>query len=64
MIKQEKISILDFVDRKCDGEPIQPLPLEGTPFKLVEGVNDLKMVAAKLRGVDEFAVCTFWSFQC
>ncbi|XP_074590061.1 protein RRP6-like 2 isoform X2 [Curcuma longa] len=52
----EKYSILDFVDRKCDGEPIQPLPLEGTPFKLVEGVNDLKMVAAKLRGVDEFAV--------
>ncbi|XP_042457875.1 protein RRP6-like 1 [Zingiber officinale] len=52
----EKFSIVDFVDRKCDGEPIQPLPLEGTPFKLVEGVNDLKMVAAKLQGVDEFAV--------
>ncbi|XP_074568473.1 protein RRP6-like 1 [Curcuma longa] len=52
----EKFSVVDFVDRKCDGEPIQPLPLKNTPFKLVEGVNDLKMVAAKLQGVDEFAV--------
>ncbi|WOK91587.1 protein RRP6-like 2 isoform X1 [Canna indica] len=53
----EKIDVLDFVDKKCDeGDPIQPLPLEKTPFKLVEGVNDLKMVAAKLRGVDEFAI--------
>ncbi|XP_042377230.1 protein RRP6-like 2 [Zingiber officinale] len=52
----EKFSVVDFVDRKCEGDPIQPLPLKSTPFKLVEGVNDLKMVAAKLQGVDEFAV--------
>ncbi|KAL6005173.1 hypothetical protein ACLOJK_005735 [Asimina triloba] len=53
----EKHSEADFVDRSVvDVEPIKPLPLESTPFHLVEGVNELKALAAKLRDVNEFAV--------
>ncbi|URE21323.1 HRDC domain [Musa troglodytarum] len=53
----ENLAVPNFIDRKHEeGEPVQPLPLERTPFKQVESVNELKMVAAKLRGVDEFAV--------
>ncbi|KAE9465751.1 hypothetical protein C3L33_02358, partial [Rhododendron williamsianum] len=37
-------------------EPVKPPPIESTPFKLVEEVMDLKELAAKLRGVTEFAV--------
>jgi exosome complex exonuclease RRP6 len=39
-----------------DVEPAPPLPIESTSFKLVEEVKDLKELAAKLRGVNEFAV--------
>eukprot|EP00258_Populus_trichocarpa_P031348 XP_024447367.1 protein RRP6-like 2 isoform X2 [Populus trichocarpa] len=53
----EKLSVLDFVDKRIgDVEPAPPLPTESTPFKLVEEVKDLKELAAKLRGVNEFAV--------
>ncbi|KAJ9179876.1 hypothetical protein P3X46_008190 [Hevea brasiliensis] len=53
----EKLSVLDFVDKSTGNlEPVSPLPLEHTPFKLVEEVKDLKELAAKLCGVDEFAV--------
>lgn len=51
--------MLDFIDRSLeDIEIAKPLPLESTPFKLVEGVKDLKELAAKLRDVKEFAVST------
>lgn len=54
---QEKLSVLDFVDKSDSGaDPVKPLPLEVTPFKLVEEVKDLKQLAAKLQNVDEFAV--------
>lgn len=53
----EELSVLDFIDKPvASKEPVQPLPMENTPFKLVEEVRDLKEMAAKLRGVDEFAV--------
>ncbi|KAH8480801.1 hypothetical protein Peur_062385 [Populus x canadensis] len=53
----EKLSVLDFVDKRIgDVEPVPPFPTESTPFKLVEEVKDLKELAAKLRGVNEFAV--------
>uniref|UniRef100_A0A6M2ERG6 HRDC domain-containing protein n=1 Tax=Populus davidiana TaxID=266767 RepID=A0A6M2ERG6_9ROSI len=53
----EKLSVLDFVDKRTgDVVPAPPLPIESTPFKLVEEVKDLKELAAKLRGVNEFAV--------
>ncbi|EHA8589139.1 protein RRP6-like 2 [Cocos nucifera] len=53
----EKLSVLDFVDRNVgEGELVKPLPIESTPFKLVDGVNELKELASKLRGVNEFAV--------
>lgn len=41
-----------------DVEPAPPLPIESTAFKLVEEVKDLKELAAKLRGANEFAVKT------
>lgn len=54
---QEELSVLDFIDKPVvSKEPVQPLSMENTPFKLVEEVRDLKEMAAKLRGVDEFAV--------
>ncbi|KAG9132119.1 hypothetical protein Leryth_025189 [Lithospermum erythrorhizon] len=36
--------------------PVEPPPLDCTPFKIVEHVRDLKELAAKLRNVHEFAV--------
>ncbi|ONH94321.1 hypothetical protein PRUPE_7G010800 [Prunus persica] len=53
----DKLSVLDFVGTDVgDVEPVKPPSLESTPFKLVEEVKDLKELAAKLRGVNEFAV--------
>ncbi|GAV88737.1 LOW QUALITY PROTEIN: HRDC domain-containing protein/DNA_pol_A_exo1 domain-containing protein, partial [Cephalotus follicularis] len=53
----EKLSALNFVDKDVgDVEPIPPLSIDCTPFKLVEEVKDLKELAAKLRSVNEFAV--------
>ncbi|XP_034223777.1 protein RRP6-like 2 isoform X3 [Prunus dulcis] len=53
----DKLSVLDFVDTDVgDVEPVKPPSLESMPFKLVEEVKDLKELAAKLRGVNEFAV--------
>lgn len=53
----EKLSVLDFIDRNIkEGEIVKPLSLERTPFKLVEGVLELKELAGKLREVNEFAV--------
>ncbi|KAG1333931.1 protein RRP6-like 2 [Cocos nucifera] len=54
---KEKLSILDFLDRNIgEGEPVKPLPVESTPFKLVEGLNELKELASKLQGLNEFAI--------
>jgi hypothetical protein len=49
---------VDFVDRKGGiHEPVKPpLPLEETPFKLVEELNDLREMCIKLKSVTEFAV--------
>ena len=48
---------MDFVDKNVEHvELMKPPPIESTPFKLVEEVKDLKELAAKLRGVNEFAV--------
>lgn len=56
-VMQEKFSSMDFVDTNVGHvEPVKPPPLESTPFKLVQEVKDLKELAAKLRGVTEFAV--------
>lgn len=52
--------MMDFVDKTIlEMKPVDPLPLEGNPFKLVEEINDLKDLAAKLSSVEEFAVNTF-----
>lgn len=48
---------MEFIDRTTGNtEAREPLPLETTPFHLVEEVQELKALAAKLRGVSEFAV--------
>lgn len=61
---QEKLSVMDFVDQNItETKPVKPLPLERTPFKLVEKVEDLKDLAAKLRCAEEFAVNFFLSFS-
>lgn len=54
----EKFAPSDFVESGGGGviDPVKPPPLDITPFKLVEEVKDLKMLANKLRSVDEFAV--------
>ncbi|KAG2325321.1 hypothetical protein Bca52824_008049 [Brassica carinata] len=53
----EKLSVIDFVGNSVsEMEPVKPLPLEETPFKLVQDVKDLKDLVAKLRTVDEFAI--------
>ncbi|KAG9452076.1 hypothetical protein H6P81_004980 [Aristolochia fimbriata] len=53
----ENLSVSDFVDGGKEGvEPVKPLPLESTPFKLVEEVKDLKELARKLSEAKEFAV--------
>lgn len=52
--------MMDFVDKDIsEMKPVEPLSLEGIPFTLVEEINDLKDLAAKLSSVDEFAVNTF-----
>lgn len=49
--------MLDFVDGHVRENVQANLhPLEHTPFKLVEGVKELKDLATKLREVTEFAV--------
>lgn len=61
---QEKLSVLDFVDKiNEDFQPVYPPSLDCTPFKLIEEVNDLKELAAKLRGVNEFAVQNYYQFN-
>ncbi|CAH2046625.1 unnamed protein product [Thlaspi arvense] len=56
----ERLSLMDFVDKNItEMKPVKPLPLEGTPFKPVEEVNDLKDLAAKLSSVEEFSVTLF-----
>ncbi|KAF6175532.1 hypothetical protein GIB67_038106 [Kingdonia uniflora] len=53
----EKLLAAEFIDRTIGAtEQLKPLPLECTPFKLVEEVKELKQLAAKLCCVDEFAV--------
>lgn len=53
----EKFSPMDFVDKNVSTvEPVKPLPVDFTTYTLVESVDDLKELAAKLRCVDEFAV--------
>uniref|UniRef100_A0A165ZRD9 HRDC domain-containing protein n=1 Tax=Daucus carota subsp. sativus TaxID=79200 RepID=A0A165ZRD9_DAUCS len=53
----EKYSASDFLDKKIiDIKPAKPLPVESSPYKLVEEVKDLKELAATLKGVNEFAV--------
>lgn len=53
----ENASVLDFVDKNIEEiDPIKPPPIENTPFKLVEDVQGLKALAAKLHDVNEFAV--------
>ncbi|XP_011094140.1 protein RRP6-like 2 [Sesamum indicum] len=53
----ENLSVIDFVDKPDSAvEPVKPLPIEVTPFKLVEDLKGLKQLAIKLRNVDEFAV--------
>lgn len=48
---------MDFVDKNVSTvEPVKPLPVDFTTYTLVESVDDLKELAAKLRCVDEFAV--------
>lgn len=57
IIFQEKLSVLDFVDKDLENlVPVKPPPLECTPFKLVEDVKGLKELATKLYSVNEFAV--------
>ncbi|KAL5708750.1 Protein RRP6-like 2 [Ranunculus cassubicifolius] len=53
----EKFPELEFIDKDVGCiEPVKPLPLEKTPFKIVEDVKELKLLAEKLKLVDEFAV--------
>ncbi|KAJ0981713.1 hypothetical protein J5N97_009968 [Dioscorea zingiberensis] len=53
----EKLFVTDFVDRNFDrGDPVKPLSLNDTPFKLVEGVKELKELSTKLQDANEFAV--------
>ncbi|XP_073143612.1 protein RRP6-like 2 [Henckelia pumila] len=53
----EKLSVLDLIDTSDhNAEPVQPLPIENTPFKFVQEVMELKQLAMKLRNVEEFAV--------
>lgn len=61
LLVQEKLSVLDFVDKiDEDFQPAYPPSLESTPFKFIEEVNDLKDLASKLRGVNEFAVQNYY----
>lgn len=52
--------MMDFVDSNLsEMRAVKPQHLEDTPFKLVEDVDDLKDLAAKLQNVEEFAVSFF-----
>ncbi|KAK7286593.1 hypothetical protein RJT34_21700 [Clitoria ternatea] len=52
---QEHVSVFNLVDKDVEGiVPVKPPKVES--FKLVETVNDLEELAAKLHSVDEFAV--------
>lgn len=54
---QEKAAAVDFVDRKGDiREPMKPLSLGETPFKLVEELKDLREMCTKLKSATEIAV--------
>lgn len=54
---QESFTELDFIDRhNRDIELVKPLPIESTPFELIEEVKNLKKLAEKLHDVNEFAV--------
>ena len=56
--------MLDFVeDHVTESVPVTFCPIENTPFKLVEGVKELRELATKLQNVNEFAVSTCCSFQ-
>lgn len=62
---KENLSVMDFIDKDIgDVEPVKPPSLECTPYKLVEEVRDLKELAAKLRGENEFAVKFDYSILC
>ncbi|KAJ6434024.1 hypothetical protein OIU84_017690 [Salix udensis] len=50
--------LISWIQVLGDVEPAPPLPIESTAFKLVEEVKDLKELAAKLRGANEFAIST------
>ncbi|XP_010550642.1 PREDICTED: protein RRP6-like 2 isoform X2 [Tarenaya hassleriana] len=53
----ENHSVMDFVDTNIgETEPVKSLPMKETPFKFVQEVKDLKDLADKLCGVEEFAV--------
>ncbi|KAJ1687376.1 hypothetical protein LUZ63_018766 [Rhynchospora breviuscula] len=53
----EKAAAMDFVDKNGGiREPVKPLSLEETPFKLVEELKDLREMCSKLKSVTEFAV--------
>ncbi|KAL5720609.1 hypothetical protein ACHQM5_013262 [Ranunculus cassubicifolius] len=53
----ESFSERDFIDKEAGNvEPVKPHPLLSTKFMLVEEVKDLKILAAKLQDVNEFAV--------
>ncbi|KAF3326698.1 exosome component 10-like protein [Carex littledalei] len=53
----EKAAAVDFVDRKGGiREPMKPLSLGETPFKLVEELKDLREMCTKLKSATEFAV--------
>lgn len=48
---------MDFVDKNVSTvEPVKPFPVDFTTYTLVENLDDLKELAAKLRCADEFAV--------
>lgn len=53
----EKFSVFNFVDINTrDIKPVRPPAAECTPFKLVQEVQDLKELLAKLQDASEFAV--------
>ncbi|KAG5028541.1 hypothetical protein JHK87_012055 [Glycine soja] len=56
---------MSFVDIDVgDVMPVKPPPIESTPFRLVETVQDLKELAAKLHSTDEFALKTNITSLC
>ncbi|GLJ17682.1 hypothetical protein SUGI_0308520 [Cryptomeria japonica] len=52
-----ELNKLEFSDIQTEAPlPLKPYPLESTPFKLVEKVQDLKEMAIKLQAASEIAV--------